>query len=88
MQVADYCLWALQRFYERREDRFLNLLTPKIGLIHDVDDTAPIRCGGILHEKQSVNARVERKRIAGRYRGIRRHPHGVEPSFVHQLQES
>lgn len=39
LQVADYCLWALQRFYERGEDRFLNLLADKIGLIHDVDDT-------------------------------------------------
>lgn len=39
LQVADYCLWALQRLYERREDRFFNLLASKIGLIHDVDDT-------------------------------------------------
>jgi hypothetical protein len=39
LQVADYCLWALQRLYERSEDRFFNLLAPKIGLIHDVDDT-------------------------------------------------
>jgi Protein of unknown function (DUF3800) len=39
LQVADYCLWALQRLYERREDRFLNLLASKIGLVHDVDDT-------------------------------------------------
>lgn len=39
LQVVDYCLWALQRFYERGEDRFLNLLASKVGLIHDVDDT-------------------------------------------------
>jgi hypothetical protein len=39
LQVADYCLWALQRFYERGEDRFLNLLASNVGLIHDVDDT-------------------------------------------------
>lgn len=39
LQVADYFLWALQRFYERGEDRFLNLLGSSIGLIHDVDDT-------------------------------------------------
>jgi hypothetical protein len=43
LQVADYCLWALQRFYERGEDRFLNLISPKIGLVHDVDD---IRASG------------------------------------------
>jgi hypothetical protein len=39
LQVADYCLWALQRFFERGEVRFLDLLASKIGLIHDVDDT-------------------------------------------------
>lgn len=38
LQIADYFLWALQRFYERGEDRFLNLLAAQIGLIHDVDD--------------------------------------------------
>jgi hypothetical protein len=39
LQVVDYCLWALQRFFERGEDRFLNLLASKVGLIHDVADT-------------------------------------------------
>ena len=39
LQVADYCLWALQRFYERGEDRFLSVIESKIGLIHDRDDT-------------------------------------------------
>jgi hypothetical protein len=38
LQVVDYCLWALQRVYERGEDRFLNLLQSKVGLIHDYDD--------------------------------------------------
>ena len=38
LQVADYCLWALQRCYERHEARFINALWPKVSLIHDVDD--------------------------------------------------
>ena len=43
----DYFLWALQRFYEVRhhketseeirEDRFLNMLWPQIGEIHDLN---------------------------------------------------
>lgn len=37
LQVADYCLWALQRCYERHEDRFLQAIWPKVSLIHDVD---------------------------------------------------
>ena len=31
-------LWALQRFYERDEDRFLRLMWEKVSLVHDVDD--------------------------------------------------
>lgn len=48
LQAVDYFLWALQRFYEQRkhpvtgepkprEDRYLNLLWPQIGEIHDMD---------------------------------------------------
>ncbi len=38
LQAADYFLWALQRFYERSEDRFLNLLWPAFRLVHDDDN--------------------------------------------------
>lgn len=38
LQVTDYCLWALQRLFEKEEDRYLGLLREKISLIHDVDD--------------------------------------------------
>jgi len=38
LQIADYCLWALQRCYEKHEARFLNAIWPKVSLIHDVDD--------------------------------------------------
>ncbi len=38
LQVTDYCLWALQRLFEREEDRYLGMLQEKISLIHDVDD--------------------------------------------------
>lgn len=40
LQVADYCLWALQRLFTKGEDRFLALIWPKVGLIVDADDTA------------------------------------------------
>jgi hypothetical protein len=38
LQITDYCLWALQRCYERGEDRFLKAIWPKVSLIRDVDD--------------------------------------------------
>lgn len=38
LQIADYSLWALQRFYERHEDRYLSSISNKISLIVDADD--------------------------------------------------
>ncbi len=38
LQVIDYCLWTLQRLYEKHEDRFYNLLSNKFKLIMDLDD--------------------------------------------------
>jgi len=40
LQIVDYYLWALQRLYERGEDRFFNMLAGGYRLIMDIDDTA------------------------------------------------
>jgi hypothetical protein len=37
LQTVDYFLWALQRFYEMEEERFLEVVWPKVGVIIDVD---------------------------------------------------
>jgi len=39
LQAADYFLWALQRLYEREEDRFWESVREKARLVYDVDDT-------------------------------------------------
>lgn len=39
LQVVDYYLWALQRMFERGEDRYFNMLRPAYRLIMDLDDT-------------------------------------------------
>jgi hypothetical protein len=39
LQVTDYYLWALQRVYERKEDRFFRLLADGYRLIMDIDNT-------------------------------------------------
>jgi len=39
LQAVDYFLWSVQRFYERREDRYLELLWNSFRLVHDLDDT-------------------------------------------------
>jgi hypothetical protein len=45
LQITDYCLWALQRLFEKEEDRYLAMLREKISLIHDVDDKCQNRYG-------------------------------------------
>lgn len=39
LQAADYFLWALQRYFERAESRFIELVWSKVGLVHAVDET-------------------------------------------------
>jgi hypothetical protein len=51
LQVADYCLWALQRCYESHEERFLYAIWPKVSLIHDVDDPTGANYGRYLKRK-------------------------------------
>jgi hypothetical protein len=38
LQIVDYYLWALQRLYEREEDRFFRPLAKKYRLIMDLED--------------------------------------------------
>ncbi len=46
LQAVDYFLWALQRFYERGEDRYMNYLwEPAFRFVHDLDDTRMIDSG-------------------------------------------
>lgn len=40
LQAVDYFLWALQRCYERKEDRFIQLVWDKVECVWDCD------CGG------------------------------------------
>lgn len=39
LQAVDYMLWALQRLYERGEERYWEFVAAKASLVHDVDDT-------------------------------------------------
>jgi Protein of unknown function (DUF3800) len=39
LQAADYFLWALQRLYERHEDRYFTPLAKHYRIIMDLDDT-------------------------------------------------
>jgi len=61
LQVADYCLWALQRLFTKEEDRFLSLLWPKVGLILDADDISE-KPYGTYHTKKRPPMDLQKKR--------------------------
>jgi hypothetical protein len=54
LQAVDYFLWALQRAYERGEDRFVRLVWEKIALVQDVDDTREKPYGRYYTEKRPL----------------------------------
>lgn len=54
LQVADYYLWAIQRMYERDEDRFFRLLEPQYRLIRDLDDTRNKEYGEYYNDKNKL----------------------------------
>ena len=55
LQAVDYHLWALQRFYERREDRFLDLIWPQVGEIHDLDRVEDGKRGVFYTKRKPLN---------------------------------
>ena len=68
LQVADYCLWALQRVCERPDeagcDRYLNPLweSGKISLVVDCDDTSKASYGEYYTRKKPLLAAAFRNR--------------------------
>jgi len=56
LQAADYFLWALQRLYERGEDRFIQMLWPRCHLVRDIDDTRETRYGKYYKKETPLNA--------------------------------
>ncbi len=54
LQAVDYLLWALQRHYARGESRFIELVWPKVSLIHAVDETARARYGEYYTRKKPL----------------------------------
>ncbi len=62
LQAVDYFLWALQRFYEKGEDRFLNLIWPKTKLVIDVDDTRAAAYGVYYTQTKPLNLSTRAKK--------------------------
>lgn len=58
LQVTDYFLWALQRFYEKMEERYLTYIWPSISLIQDIDDTHRNSYGEYYSQKNPLKLDV------------------------------
>jgi len=56
LQAVDYFLWALQRTFEKREDRYLELLWPQCSLVVDVDDTRAAEYGEYYTKQKPLKA--------------------------------
>ncbi len=56
LQAVDYFLWALQRTFEKREDRYLEMLWPQCSLIVDVDDTRVAEYGAYYTRQMPLTA--------------------------------
>ena len=54
LQAVDYFLWALQRFYERKEDRYLDYLWGRFRLVHDLDDPRSSKYGAYYTKKKPL----------------------------------
>lgn len=54
LQAVDYFLWALQRLYERREERYLEYLWTAFKVVHDTDDTRQERYGVYYTQKNPL----------------------------------
>lgn len=56
LQAADYFTWALQRLYERGEDRYLNYLWKSVRLVLDMDDKRVAGYGVYYTQKKPLTA--------------------------------
>jgi hypothetical protein len=54
LQAVDYCLWALQRHYERGEDRYIELIWDKVVEIEDLDRIEGGRRGVVYNKKRPL----------------------------------
>ena len=62
LQAVDYFVWALQRLYERDEERYLLYLWDSFRLVHDVDDMREDSYGIYYTQKKPLTAAALRWR--------------------------
>lgn len=58
LQAVDYFVWALQRLYEKQEERYLTYLWPSVKLVQDLDDNRHAGYGMYYTQKIPLNASI------------------------------
>ncbi|MCX7607711.1 MAG: DUF3800 domain-containing protein [Anaerolineales bacterium] len=56
LQAVDYFLWALQRLFERGEERYVCFLWKHFSLVHDIDDTREDKYGRYYDKTHPLTA--------------------------------
>ena len=56
LQATDYYLWALQRLYEREEDRYVKYLWDSFKLVQDIDDRQNANYGTYYTKRNPLSA--------------------------------
>jgi hypothetical protein len=65
LQAVDYFLWALQRFCERSEDRYLEFLYPQFSMVRDLDDKRLHPYGSYYNQKKPLTLAAFDKNLPG-----------------------
>ena len=65
LQIIDYLLWAVQRLYERHEDRYFNYLSEKYIRIIDLDDKRERDYGVYYDQRNPLTAQKIKDSLAG-----------------------
>lgn len=65
LQVADYFLWALQRLFNKHEDRFFKYLKEKYHLVRDLDDSRNNKYGEYYNETNTLTLEKIKARDIG-----------------------
>lgn len=62
LQAVDYFLWALQRVFEKGEDRFWEFVASKASLVHDVDDVSDKEYGVYYTRENPLTAEKRKEK--------------------------
>ena len=70
LQAVDYFVWALQRLYERGEDRYVKYLWKAFRLVQDIDDRRAAGYGVYYTQKKPLDAAALEWRVKNNELGI------------------